>query len=292
MFELSDSIIEGIVFAMEDQAKDGLVDISTGAVVPRAQEAEGGGFAEPPEWSSREGYELMESFLSTVRSPSARQELSSSLNRGRGVFRAFKEALSAYPEIERAYHEYKAAAMRSIIRAWYDDLREGQGLERLGPEPEDSGDLVESDLGIALGEGRGERGAFIRLAEGLEVELLECLPEALVAAEGETLVSRLEEEGWIGAWIADGEGGVIAGAAASLESGGGRSFARLFFLGVLPDFRRTGMGKALVHALVEELERRGMGFVVLDLPFVPAEFGTALENAGLKPYGVRGYLRA
>jgi len=52
------------------------------------------------------------------------------------------------------------------------------------------------------------------------------------------------------------------------------------------------MGKALVHALVEELERRGMGFVVLDLPFVPAEFGMALESAGLKPYGVRGYLRA
>jgi len=243
VFELSDSIIEGIVFAMEDQAKEGLVDISTGAVVPRGPESGGGGFAEPPEWSSREGFELMESFLSTVRSPSARQDLSSSLNRGRGVFRAFKEALSAYPEIERAYHEYKAAAMRSIIRAWYDDLREGQGLERLGPEPEDSGDLVESDLGIALGEGGDERGAFIRLAEGLEVELLECLPESLVAAEGEALVSRLEEEGWIGAWIADGEGGVIAGAAASLESGGGRSFRAAFLPGRLAGFPADGHGK-------------------------------------------------
>jgi hypothetical protein len=51
------------------------------------------------------------------------------------------------------------------------------------------------------------------------------------------------------------------------------------------------MGKALAQALVEELARRGMGFVVLDLPFVPAEFGAALESAGLRPYGVRGYLR-
>lgn len=291
MFELSDSLIDDIAFAMEDQAKGSLVDISTGAVLPRGPQTEGDGFADPPVWSSREGYQLMEAFLTTVRSPSARQELSSSLCRGHGVFKAFKEALAAYPEIERAYHEYKTAAMRRVIRNWYDELREDQGLARLGPEPEDSGDLVESDLGIELGEGGPQREAFIRLAEGLEAELLAFMPEVLVAAEGEPLVSRLEGEAWIGSWIGDGEGGIIAGAAASLESSRGRSYARLFFLGVLSEFRRTGMGKALVQSLVDELSRRGIGFIVLDLPFVPAEFGAALESAGLKPYGVRGYLR-
>jgi GNAT superfamily N-acetyltransferase len=291
VFELSDSLIDDIAFAMEDQAKGSLVDISTGAVLPRGPQTEGDGFAEPPVWSSREGYQLMEAFLMTVRSPSARQELSSSLCRGRGVFKAFKEALAAFPEIERAYHEYKAAAMRRVIRNWYDELREDQGLARLGPEPEDSGDLVESDLGIELGEGGPQREAFIRLADGLEAELLECLPEALVVDEAEALVARLEGDTWLGAWIGDGEGGIIAGAAASLKSKGGRSYARLFFLGVLLDFRRTGMGKALVQSLVDELSRRGIGYIVLDLPFIPAEFGAALESAGLKPYGVRGYLR-
>ena len=59
MFELSDSLIDDIAFAMEDQAKGSLVDISTGAVLPRGPETEGDGFAEPPVWSSREGYQLM-----------------------------------------------------------------------------------------------------------------------------------------------------------------------------------------------------------------------------------------
>lgn len=292
MFELSDSLIDDIVFAMEDQAKAKRIDILTGAVVERSGEAEGEGFAEPPEWSSRDGFRLMESFLSTVRSPSARQELVASLSRGRGVFKSFKEALAAYPEVERAFRDYKAAAMRGVIREWYDELRESQGLSRLGPEPEDSGDLVESDLGIEVGPAEGRLEAFLGLAEAVEGELLESLPPALAASELSALRSRLNEGKWLGAWVEDGEGGLVAGAAASLEQAGGSGLGRLFFLAVLPDFRRTGMGKALVEALSERLSREGLGLLVLDLPFVVPEFGAALESAGLRSYGVRGFFRA
>jgi len=87
VFELTEEIIESVIFAMEDQDLESLIDLETGEVYPlefepleeeNKQEREGGGI-EAPIWSSRDGFRLMESFLGTVRRPSARSDLSAAL---------------------------------------------------------------------------------------------------------------------------------------------------------------------------------------------------------------------
>jgi hypothetical protein len=69
VFDLSDKIIEQIVFAMEDQERKTVVDLETGEVLP-ASGRKDGHYADPPSWSSRDGFKLMEDFLSSVRQPS------------------------------------------------------------------------------------------------------------------------------------------------------------------------------------------------------------------------------
>ena len=131
VFELSDSIIEDFIFAMEDQDGSWLVDLETGELIQlEGEEADGaaeqGGeerdlsdgerYAAPPEWSSREGFKLMEGFLGTVRQPSARNDLGAALSRGKGVFKAFKEALA--PGFTRYQREVvaNACAMAAVIQ--------------------------------------------------------------------------------------------------------------------------------------------------------------------------------
>ncbi len=289
MFELNDSLLDDIVFAMEDQDKGSRVDLASGGIVPRSPETEGDGFADPPEWSSRQGFRLMEDFLATVRSPSARQELTAALGRGRGVFKCFKETLAVYPDVERAYHEFKAQTMRNVIHEWYDDIREREGLSRLGPEPDDSNDLVESDFGIEYGPGKGMSPAFEKLAELSVEELLESFPAPVVENELDCLEQRLDDEDWRGVWVPDGEGGVIAAAAAAIEENGGRPLARVFFLSVQTEFRQAGIGLALLNRLTKELSQDGIDYMMLDLSFMPPSFCETFENSGFKPYGIRAY---
>jgi len=63
-----------------------------------------------------------------------------------GACCAFKAALAEHQELERAFRDFKIRGMRRIIVTWYDDLREARGLERLGPEPEDTDELLSSDI--------------------------------------------------------------------------------------------------------------------------------------------------
>lgn len=315
MFELKDSTVDGIIFAMEDQDGTWLVDLETGELYDVDEDGyedeeddEGGSgsvgddredldfedetrFVAPPEWSSREGFKLMEDFLGMVRQPSARQELGAALARGKGVFKAFKEVLAAHPEIEKAFRDHKTRAMRAAIRAWYNGLREIRGLERLGPEPEDTTDLVESDLGIRLGDRVAAGDRVLALVADAEAEALELLPEALAAREAELLTAALAAGDAVFAWADDGEGGAVAGAAALRERAAGRSFARVVFIYVEPTFRRAGLGRALLAALAKNFRAEGTDLLVFDSAFAPADFGRALESTGFRPFGVRSLSR-
>ena len=292
MFELNDSIVDALMFAMEDQEIKRLVSAQTGTVTAAADvDAQSDDFVPPPSWSSRDGYHLMEEFLKTIRSPGARRELTAALNRGRGVFRAFKEALLSFPEVDRAFHDYKSRAMRDVIRSWYDDLREAKGLSRLGEEPEDSSDLIADDLGIILGAGSSAPGKFLELVDAAAEDAVDLLPAPIISREAEITKEILGEEAWVGAWIEDGEGGLIAGAAATRQLFEGRTLCRIFFVYVLPDFRRCGMGRALLSTLCEHFRREGAEFITLDSALLPMDFSTALTTSGLSPYGCRGYFQ-
>lgn len=292
MFELNDTIIDAIVFAMEDQEGSRLIDAESGSVVMATEAGPDAAYTKPPQWSSREGYRLMENFVRTVRNPGVRHELSTALNRGRGVFKAFKEALAVSPEVEKAFHDYKFRAMKAVIRTWYDDLREVRGLERLGPEPDELEDLIQDDFGIELGGPEEGRAFLSDLAALARDEAGEVLPGILAEREAEIVGAFLSGTDWRGAWIEDGENGAIAAAAARLEGSVARSFGRVFFVYVMPEFRRAGMGTSLVKALEKSFRREGMELFVLDSGYLPREFGESLEGWGLKAFGTRGYFQS
>lgn len=292
MFELNDAAIEAIIFAMEDQEGKRRINLANGTVVIPEEGECPPELLPPPQWSSRDGFHLMEEFLKTVRNPSARHELGAALGRGRGVFKAFKEALVAFPDVERAFHDFKLKALRGVIRSWYDELRESQGLSRLGAEPEDTEDLVASDFGIELGQGPKLLRLVLDLVGAAEEEARDVLPVVVAASEAESLRTRLSESSdWICAYIPDGEGGAIAAAAALRERAGGRAYGRAVFLHVLPDFRRAGMGKALLAALLKLFAAEGHQLLVLDSAFLPQGFTDRLPSLGLSSFGCRGYFQ-
>jgi hypothetical protein len=153
MFSLSESQLADIAFAMEDQGRDALIDLLSGEIAypdsvdaldeadEEADYSDADRWASLPEWSSADGFRLMEEFSQTVTEPEAALALSAALSRHKGVFRAFKEALSSFPDLEKRFFAFKDARMRSVIREWYaliassdPEAREMDGGELRGAE--------------------------------------------------------------------------------------------------------------------------------------------------------------
>jgi Acetyltransferase (GNAT) family. len=291
VFELTEKAVEQIVFAMEDQESATVVDLATGEVLP-AEGHEGEAYASPPVWSSREGFRLMEEFLSSVRQPSARRELSAALGRGRGVFKAFKAALAEHEELERAFRDYKIRAMRRTIAVWYDDLREARGLERLGPEPEETSELLSSDLDIRVLDLEEARPLIGFLLDEAEEECLEFFPAPIAAYEMARLRAEAAATGDALCAIADdGEGGALGMALGIRTIAADRGFARIVALFVKREFRRMGLGKTLLESLTRAFEEEGLSLVMLDSPFLPSEFDGPLATMGYRSFGIRALTR-
>jgi ribosomal protein S18 acetylase RimI-like enzyme len=291
MFELSEKTVEQIVFAMEDQERASVVDLESGEVLA-AEGCSGEGYAKPPVWSSREGFKLMEDFLASVRQPSARHELAGALGRGRGVFKAFKAVLAEHEDLERAFREFKIRAMKRTIAVWYDDLREAQGLERLGPEPEDTDELVLSDLELSMLGLEEALPLITELIAEAEGESIESLPLPIASFEIGRLRAELASAAdALCAIAADGEGGALGAAVGLRSSIDDRGFGRIVFLMVRQDFRRMGLGKALLGALAKAFADEGIDLVMLDSPLLPPEFGASLATLGFTGFGVRAMAR-
>jgi hypothetical protein len=157
MFQLTDAILERIIFAMEDQSKKLLIDLETGDLIdkttienedsPELYSEMSHRFVEPPSWDSRRGFSILEAFASTVTSPTdIKMELNAALRRGKGVFKQFRQVLSKDQDIFKRYQEFKLAAMRPIVERWLEALQEGEKLTALKEEPEDLRDIIASDI--------------------------------------------------------------------------------------------------------------------------------------------------
>ena len=153
-FELTDSLIDNIIFAMEDQNLDFVYNaekdevVSTddlfGSEVDELDEKEAA--YSLPDWSSNDGFNLMEEFAEDMRSPNVREELLQALSNRRGVFRDFKNVLAKYPHIEKRFFDFKESKMRSVVYEWYNSLRESWGLEKLSQEFDDFDELTKADF--------------------------------------------------------------------------------------------------------------------------------------------------
>ncbi|MDR1444091.1 MAG: GNAT family N-acetyltransferase [Treponema sp.] len=304
-FELSEALIGDLLFSMENQVGSFLLDTQEGVIV--GEEDDGFDSAEEnedryislPGWDSTDGFRLMEHFTAGLRNPALRNELTEALNRGRGVFRAFKDILSCYPETEKLWYNYKERGMRRDILRWYNGLREEWGLERIGGEPEETGDLVLEDFRFyPSGEaGREAAAALHRLC----VDELRTYAATHYLGTAEMPAFLAAESSGDESWCFPGDRGLTA------ETGTG-DFAgyiaavmqneSLYIrtLEVLPQYRGLGIGEALLSRFIDEARQHGPGGkaplqILIDLPSGSEGFSPVLFRNAFNPYMVRYCLK-
>ena len=212
-FELDKALIDDILFHMENQDGVFLLDTLKGVVIDMDNnDYDSDRYISLPEWSSADGYRLMERFTASLKNPVLREELSIALNRNRGVFRAFRDALSQHPEAEKHWYNFKDKEMKDEVIAWYNALREEWGMEPIGEEPEETDSLVREDFVIiedhtqlkengyacyiaetAAGKGAGRIYAFFD-ASTIIIKTLEVEPEYRGMGIAKTLLSKLLEK--------------------------------------------------------------------------------------------------
>jgi len=216
-FELDNALMDEILFFMENQdneffldTRDGRVicaenykgDVAIAAQLPAPDFHNDDRFILLPEWSSNNGFRLMENFAASIKNPIVRQELSAALNRSKGVFRAFKDVLDQYPETEKLWYKFKEQKMKEEVIVWYNSLREEWGLKPIGTEPEDTTPLVLEDFSItetgdysfsaetASGDSAGNISVNLD-GTVLQIKTLEVKPEYRGMGIGKTLLSKV-----------------------------------------------------------------------------------------------------
>jgi ribosomal protein S18 acetylase RimI-like enzyme len=286
-FELTEALIDDIIFTMENQDQisylDTLEGIVTGEDVLEYGEPENDSkdrYIDLPGWDSSDGYNLMEQFAAGLKNKVIRTKLSAALNRGKGVFRAFRDILSMYPEAEKLWYAYKDREMRREVIRWYNALREEWGLERIGEEPEETGDLVQEDFLFRppVPEDADKAAELHRL----------CLDESPAAApfspwafpEPFALVAETGSGEFAGhiAGTVTGESGKTGKAGKALE---------ITALEVRPEYRGLGIGEALLTRLLETAEAAGVEECLITLPQEAEGFSRVLLRESFEPVQTR-----
>ncbi|AEF84987.1 acetyltransferase, GNAT family [Treponema primitia ZAS-2] len=278
-FELTDALIDDLLFAMEDQFGTLFLDTQEGMVVSEDDidwaDDKDDRFISIPEWDSADGYRVMERFAASFKNPLIQKRLTGALNRGKGVFRAFKDALAPYPEAEKLWFAFKEQEMKKELRFWYNSLREKWGLERLGEEPEETEDLVLEDFLF-----RESLAADETAAETLHRL---CLEEAAGGPQ-----APLGETPWLfpgePALVAETSGGEFAAYIAGKLRG---EILEIAALEVRPEYRGLGLGEALLTRLLETPAAKAAAEILIDVPQTADGFSRVLLRGSFTPYVIR-----
>ena len=180
-FSLTESLLNEIQSALENQEQAFLVDASQTKLVEKTEGLKGDDefFYELPEWDSAAGFKLREDFVERLNAPIAHEALQEVLHSGRGVFRNFRNVIKDYPEVEKKWHIYKNEKMMCYINNWYNNLREVWGLEKLDYVPESDDSLIHDDFSFTAYESKSNKeelvlfvnAAFKARNENLDEEL-------------------------------------------------------------------------------------------------------------------------
>lgn len=282
MFSLTEEFIDQLIFAMEDQDQRFLIDFNTGGIVSSNEDLPD--YLEIPLWRQIEGFRLMEKFVSKLRNPLHRELLHSTLTSGKGVFRNFKDVLKKNGQLERLWFSFKEKEMRRLVRDWYDEQRELKGLQRLGPEPEDTEELLLSDFTIKPGSAEWleavlelDRQVF---AENMKSTAPEKI-EKLYREKRSLIPGPLDEK--CSLFVCETPEGELAGFAWGAESENQLDSCmemRLIQLAVVGNMRGLGMGAQLLHHFVRQTGSRGVRRLVAELSGPALKLAASFERLG------------
>ncbi len=291
-FVLSRELVEQIVFAMENQDCEYVLDVQTMQIEPADDEQvdDPQRYVPLPVWESVDGYNLMERFTGTLNNPIYRDRLGAILSSGRGVFRNFKNALKERPDIERLWLRFKDREMQNLVVEWYNDACEFLGLDPEEPQWRETDDLVLSDFVMQRYVGPLPDGIAEYARERAQAVAGELFAEQpadyrdFLAARLLHGVPAVESSDTL-ACVAEGPEGRRAGLVCARHHrlDGGRQVAVVGLLTVEPEFRGLGVAKALLHAYLNHARSAGVSRVVVTLPGSADVMRGSLEVMGFEP---------
>jgi predicted GNAT family acetyltransferase len=281
-FELDDLLTDNILFHMENQNGEFLFDTHEGKIITVQDREELNEedddedyterFIALPEWSANDGFRLMEKFALELKNPVVKMELSQALNKGKGVFRFFKDVLEQYPESEKLWFRFKNKKMKNKITAWYNLLREEWGLEPLGDEPEDISLLVLEDFVIREGKVTDSKKA---------AELHQICMEEIKDRVGFSLFEDMKNFVFPVdlCYIAENANEDLTGLICAVKDTS--KSMRICALEVKPEYRGMGIGKTLLEKLLEHTNNQMA--LTIDLPVGSDFFSRVLHMENFKP---------
>lgn len=283
-FELNDTILERIIFAMEDQTKSRLIDLNTGELVPRPEGEIAINVAPPPAWAPADGFRLMENYCLRLKNLELKRALLKALSHGKGVFKAFRQVLAEYPQEDLQFREYKNAFLRRYIESWMDDMRESLGLARLGPEPEEYEELLDEEFSVEYRSLADIPFDLHVIVENVRLEALAWLPAAASVLEKTEVVDFLDshrQDAFV-YFIPEAGGWPIAAAAGAVAQAEGRSIGIVRFLFVAKDFRDIGLEFRLLDRIKIAQKEKGVEHTLLRSMFLRPEFTGLMGARGHK----------
>lgn len=295
--ELTPELIDQIIFSMENQNEYFYLNLEKGTVeqerlIPPEVRTNEERYVRIPRWGSADGFHLMEKFVDSLRNPVFRERLREALSSGRGVFRNFKNILKEREDIQRLWFQFKEREMRAQVVEWYNQLCEALGYARIGPEPEETEELVLSDFVIETGGSElAEKleeldlAAFHEACGQQEPELQHLLylaRRSLIPREGEgrILLQALTPAGESAGFAWGVDAWLSARTTEVFQEEPAVSF--LLQLYVQPEFRGLGLARLLLDTYIKRAYQREMKRVVLDLWGGSQSMQRTLETIGFE----------
>ncbi len=271
-FELTEELIDEIIFCMEDQNTEYVMNRATGEIFPRETASLSGKdmkqMIDLPEWRSSDGFIMMEKFISSLHNPLYKEELRNVMSVGKGVFRNFKSTVKKYEPLKKRWYNFKDRYMKDLVIEWYTVSREAWHFTRLGSESIETENLVLSDF------------TFSTDCEWSDREILDAEESLVQEAYGkDSLLGRYHLES-IRRWRSDPETPLLSVCSRALDG----TFAGIMWgvfwcpgeeesallmvkmLYVVPSFRGLGLGKALVNTFTEEAGKHVVRTILFEVP--------------------------
>ena len=288
IFKLSDSLMDEILFAMENQTQEFCVDAEKNSVRPveEAGVIDEENFYELPSWNSSDGFSLREDFVNKLHSPFARADLKRVLAGGRGVFRNFKKVLKEYPEVEKQWIFFKNKAMSLCITKWYNSLCESWGLEKQELQEDETQELVESDFVFSpYDPQKDDRDISLGkdyLSDGIKEQYGGSLGEAV-----DYLFRRQTEfPGEISGFVCRSQDDDFAGCILYSECPFNiEKSAALTDYFIIEKYSGLGIGRELLLKCAGCLKKGGFRWIIVSNILLPEGLKFLLEQSGFKKIG-------
>lgn len=295
-FELTETLKTDILFAMEDQTVTWVLDWKSqklcNAVSITLEKYDNNKYLQLPEWTSTDGYNLLETFVDNLHSPLARADLRRTLAGGRGVFRNFKNVLKLYPDVEKRFSLYKDKCMKKRITEWYNELRESWGLEKIEVLDDENSfetaELLEDDFQFQEYNSSRDKNYIKdeveKLAEELKNQFGTELGEAIFFT-WQNMSSSTEYENKFGFVCYSHSGEFIASILFSFCPQNAKKTVILTDFFVVENYRGLGIGKEIFSRGLTLLREHGIQWVLLANQIASKPIKSLLLQFGFEEQG-------